>query len=335
MTSTWNQVKIQLEKTAFENKESQIIIDSLKDANKELLKEVNSLKEQMLQLEINPNTFPSQASSDLSLDNPEVKGRKMVEEFDPTPISQLSEKESGLIELVEKLPKSLEIDCDGDSIADLKSKNDSLSKILELAEMERETMKDNITRLEREYEELLDQSVMEDENHLGFDGAIVEFKVYYHSHVFNVYITFQHKLETQYAFKNEIREKELAEIRHQLSQKEAEFTQNKNKLEELININTNLQSMLEKSGPSVSNNHIPSSTVTDSINEDFELRKELKTQLLEFHTLKNKWSQDFQERCAKVVELENCLYETIKAYSSLAETPDFKVFFLFIGELDC
>jgi len=44
MSSKVNEFKIQLEKITFENKETTIVMDSLKESNQELSKEVEDLK---------------------------------------------------------------------------------------------------------------------------------------------------------------------------------------------------------------------------------------------------------------------------------------------------
>ncbi len=44
MSSKVNEFKIQLEKITFENKETAIVMDSLKESNQELSKEVEELK---------------------------------------------------------------------------------------------------------------------------------------------------------------------------------------------------------------------------------------------------------------------------------------------------
>jgi len=50
MSSKVNEFKIQLEKITFENKETTIMMDSLKESNQELSKEVEDLKVRINQI---------------------------------------------------------------------------------------------------------------------------------------------------------------------------------------------------------------------------------------------------------------------------------------------
>ncbi|KAJ3224587.1 hypothetical protein HK099_008196 [Clydaea vesicula] len=306
-----NDAKLQLEKALFDFKESSITIDSLKESNNELYKEIENLKKYISELESRPEYPTPSASPQPQQDKEQKKQERMAQmmaEFDPSNI--ILDKEQQMRETLSKLASMDDNTQPPTEAADIEQQHRDLHLIriqlaqsqqhiqeltLKVKEHEEKShhlaeskleLEEKLIGLESEYEQLLDRTIIEDEQHASVEmsTAIQDIKS---------------KLEAQFNNKREVQEKEIEELHIALDKKEEE-----NALEALNNAN---------------------GTSVDGFKKDEEidkLRKTMAQQLSEFDVMKKKLMRDLQDRCEKIVELELSLDETREQYTSLSSDPE-------------
>ncbi|KAJ3092491.1 hypothetical protein HK102_006685 [Quaeritorhiza haematococci] len=327
LTTTLTDVKVQLEKVSFENKESQIVVDSLKEANGELTKEIENLKKQIVELQSKQPV----AGAATAISEEEKKKRKeekmtqMMAEFDPSGLMADKEKqmrdtlsklaymnaETGIPSAPEDIAKQHQelleaksvLDQQAEMIQELLLKAKTASDDAAFLSKRKEELEAKLASLEQEYEELLDKTIQEEEQHASVDivNAIQDLKT---------------KLETQYSAKKEQSEKEMEELRVLMAKKDDELMKVQGQLSETQKSNTELKNTVDSLKRTAPNGTAPS----DLVKKDEEIEKMRKTmgqQLAEFDAMKKKLMRDLQNRCEKVVELEISLDETREQYNNI------------------
>ncbi|KAJ3292089.1 hypothetical protein HK104_005564 [Borealophlyctis nickersoniae] len=319
LNNTLSDLRVQLEKVSFENKESTIMVDTLKDANAEMAKEMELLKQQIIELQAAKPT--AQVSEEDKEKKKQEKMAQMMAEFDPS--ASMTDKEKQIRDNLAKLahmketskPPTTPEEIEAQHLELLEAKtqvatqeaiiNDLISKAktaqddVTLLSKRKEELESKLSSLEREYEELLDKTIQEEEQNASTD-------------VVNAFEDLKSKLELQYNTKRELQEKEVEDLKNQLHRKEDELaqlqTENQKTVEEL---KTTIESMKTAAPAAADGAPAPS-------NEEVEkLRKTMAQQLGEFDAMKKKLMRELQNRCEKVVELEISLDETREQYNNI------------------
>jgi kinesin family protein 5 len=181
MTSEVNGLRLQLQKISFESNENAITVDSLKEANQELISELEELKKNLVEIK-NAQNKANQS------DKEKKKAEKMAQIMSGFDVSnEMNEKERQIRDVLVKL----ELDGNGLSVEELISLRRDLSDSRALVEQHTKTIDDlteekkmieqkksdlegKFANLEQEYEELLDKTIAEEEAQIQKSADIDE-----------------------------------------------------------------------------------------------------------------------------------------------------------------
>ncbi|KAJ3069596.1 hypothetical protein HDU98_007346 [Podochytrium sp. JEL0797] len=331
--STLQELKLQLEKVSCDNKESVITIESLRDANGELEKEVDELKKQIIEIQVTAAAAPVEDPA-VAKNLAEVKElrkmekmQQMMSEFDPSGF--MTEKEKQIRETMTKLahmkenlqPPTTPEEIASQHIELIEAKTqlvhqdqiiNDLTASISSAQDEATTFKKKkeehekkIASLESEYQELLDKTIHDEEVQGGpqLSKTIQDIKS---------------RLEAQFNSKREAQLREINELKETLGKKTADITQLQSTLSATQKANEDMKTALS------SIKKVDGGTgETSQKDEELEkMRKHMANQLSEFDTMKKKLMRDLQNRCEKVVELEISLDETRDQYNSILKNSN-------------
>jgi len=315
MATELNEIKLQLEKVTYENKEGTIVMDSLREANQELNQELEQLKKTLMEMK----SAQKEGEKD---QKKQEKMAQMMMELDPS--GAISAKEKQIRDTLLKL-ESL----DGDSTATLTieelatlrrelSESRSLVSQLEqtISELhnenehltrKRDELEIRLTALELEYEELLDKTIAEEEasSNVDIQETIQELRS---------------KLESQYAAKKELQHKEMEEMKADMEKKTEELHKLHASVAELKRANEDLQTAIAEKEARAD----PRVDVAEKEKDMERIRKTMAQQLADFDVMKKALMRDLQNRCEKVVELEISLDETREQYNNVLKNSNNK-----------
>jgi len=308
-------LKLQLEKVTYENKDSAINLDSLRESHQETLNELEALKKQLVELKL------SQKEGDKEQKKQE-KMAQMLAELDPS--GAISQKEKQIRDTLKKFDS---LDTDGkatltveelaairrklaesettiaqheQTITELNHENEHLTRKRDEADIRLQT-------LELEYEELLDRTIAEEEANSSIDiGETIQ--------------ELRSKLEAQYAAKKDVQQKEIDELRQELERKNEELHKISSSLTELKREKEDLQNALTEKELKADVHK----DVADKEKDMERIRKTMAQQLADFDVMKKALMRDLQNRCEKVVELEISLDESREQYQNVLRNTNNK-----------
>ncbi|KAG9295474.1 hypothetical protein G9A89_013503 [Geosiphon pyriformis] len=325
MASELSELKLQLEKVTYDNKESAITVDSLREANIELTLELEQLKKSLLELKI------SQKEGDKEHKKQE-KMAQMLAELDPSGVISAKEKQirdtllklesidghgspaltqEELVSLRRELADSTSLVSQHEqTISELHYENEHLTR-------KRDELEIRLTTLEIEYEELLDKTIADEEANSKIDitETLQELRA---------------KLEGQYSAKKEVQQKEIEELKFELEKKNEELHKLNSALGELKRANQELQVILflkSDDTNAISDKEPRGEGRKDSAEKEKDMeriRKTMAQQLADFDVMKKALMRDLQNRCEKVVELEISLDETREQYNNVLRNSNNK-----------
>uniref|UniRef100_A0A1D1YRB6 Kinesin-like protein n=1 Tax=Anthurium amnicola TaxID=1678845 RepID=A0A1D1YRB6_9ARAE len=317
MASELNELKVQLEKVAYENKEGAITVDSLRESNLELATEVESLKKALAEHR------QSQKEGDKEQKKQE-KMAAMLAELDPSGV--ISKKEQQIRDTLLKLetigsdnssPLTMEelstlrrelsdskslVSAHEQTINELHYENEHLTR-------KRDELEIRLTTLELEYEELLDKTIAEEEannNNIDTTESIAELRG---------------KLEAQFVAKKEVQQKEIDELKQELEKKNEELHKLNSTLADLKRVNEELQTVISDKEAKAEGGQ---KNVAEKEKDMERIRKTMAQQLADFDVMKKALMRDLQNRCEKVVELEISLDETREQYNNVLRNNNSK-----------
>ncbi|EGF83199.1 hypothetical protein BATDEDRAFT_18361 [Batrachochytrium dendrobatidis JAM81] len=315
--SNMTEMQLQLEKVMFENKESLITVDTLKESKNELERTLDSLKKQILELQA--TKMPETKDDNEKEKRKQEKMAQMMAEFDPTAV--MDDKERQMRETLVKLSHMKETSKPPTDTEEIASQHFELLDVktqlahhqVEITELSglaasreaeistlrarKEEVETKLAALESEYEQLLEKTIQEEEQHFGGETS-------------NVVQDLKSKLEVQYGAKRDIQEKEIEELVSEKTKENQEL---------LSSVDTLRKTPGTTSGLSTEEGRTPALPALDvATTEEIEkMRKTMATQLIEFDAMKKKLMRDLQNRCEKVVELEISLDETREQYNNI------------------
>jgi kinesin family protein 5 len=309
MSTQISELRLQLERVEYENKESLIAIDIVKEQNQDLTQELEELKKNIVELR---SSSKDQAAEDKEKKKAE-KMAMMMAKFDAQ--GSFSEKDEQLRELVAKLDT---IDGDaGPLSADevtfirrslgegqilLRETMDKLRQSQEENEMilrRREEAEQRLGALEQEYEELLEKTIHEEENSdLDMAQSMADLKA---------------KLEAQYAAKRDAHLSEVVDLKQQIEHRNNEVRSLTSQLDGLKSVNEELKRAFAVTSAGIEGGK----NLAESAKDLERTRKAITIQLAEFDGVKKSMMRDLQNRCEKVVELEIQLDEIREQYNNV------------------
>ncbi|KAJ3056456.1 hypothetical protein HK097_006775 [Rhizophlyctis rosea] len=324
LNATLADLRLQLEKVSFENKESTIVVDTLKDANGEMAKEIEALKKQIIELQA-AKPIAGVVSEEDKAKKKQEKMAQMMAEFDPSAsmtdkekqirntLAQLAHMKENLqppttpeeieAQHLELLEAKTQLAQQESLIDDLLAKAKIAQEDAALLSKRKEELESKLSSLEQEYEELLDKTIQEEEQ----NGTAEEV---------SAFEDLKAKLESQYNTKRETHEKEVEDLKSQVSRRDEEISRLQNSVADNQKLTDELKSTIEalKVAPAATNGAADGSQSNEEVEK---IRKTMAQQLSEFDAMKKKLMRELQNRCEKVVELEISLDETREQYNNI------------------
>ncbi|KAG0291941.1 hypothetical protein BGZ96_004686 [Linnemannia gamsii] len=310
-------LKLQLEKVSYENKEGAITVDSLREVNQELSKELEELKKALMEMRL--------AQKDSSEGDKEKKKiekmAQMMADLDPS--GEISAKEAQLRETLFKLesPAGLSpeetiairkeiaqsrsiIEQHEQTISELNNENASLTQ-------KRDTLEMRLQAAELEYEELLDKTIADEEASSSID-------------VLETISELRTKVEAQYAAKRDQAQQEIEDLKQEVTRRNEDIQKLSINVTELRRGNEELKEQIERQNNHSSSGLWEGKDMTERERDMERIRKTMAQQLADFDVMKKALMRDLQNRCEKVVELEISLDETREQYNNVLRNSNNK-----------
>ncbi|CAG8960750.1 hypothetical protein HYFRA_00002286 [Hymenoscyphus fraxineus] len=294
LTGEVNEAKMQLERLTFENKEAQITMDGLKEANAELTAELDEVKQQLLDVKM------SAKETNAVLDEKEKKKAekmaKMMAGFD-LGADVFSDNEQAIKLAIEQVEALHVQSSAGEAIApqelnEIKSKLIETQGIVRQAELSlygnasdemsakrREELEARLEAVEKDYVDILERNLTEED--------ITEVK---------------EKLAAAYLNKQDASSELVQELKAELTQKSSE-------IQKFKAVNEDLQRRVKTGTVANGTPGIPNG-------------KTVQQQIAEFDVMKKSLMRDLQNRCERVVELEISLDETREQYNNVLRSSN-------------
>ncbi|KLO10673.1 kinesin-domain-containing protein [Schizopora paradoxa] len=317
ISSQLNDLRLQIERLDYDNKEGAITIDILKEQNQDANRELEELRQSINELKSN--------QKDPSLEDKEKKKQEkmalMMAKFD---VNAFSDKDDTLRSVLTKLDT---IDSDAglssltfeDVTTIRRQLAESQSLIRESVERLRQSQEESeiVTRrrdevesrlaaLEVEYEELLEKTIHDEENN--------------NSDVAESMAELKNKLESQYTAKREAHLNEVADFKQQLEMRGTEIRNLNATVESLKGVNEELKRAFAVTSAGIEGGK----NLAESAQDLERTRKAINVQLAEFDGVKKSLMRDLQNRCEKVVELEIQLDEMKEQYNNVIRNSNSK-----------
>lgn len=310
-------LKLQLEKVSYENKEGAITVDSLREVNQELSKELEELKKALMEMRL--------AQKDSSEGDKEKKKiekmAQMMADLDPS--GEISAKEAQLRETLFKFesPAGLSveetiairkeiaqsrtiIEQHEQTISELNNENASLTQ-------KRDTLEMRLQAAELEYEELLDKTIADEEANSSID-------------VLETISELRTKVEAQYAAKRDQAQQEIEDLKQEVARRNEDIQKLSINATELRRGNEELKEQIERQSNHSSSGLWEGKDMTERERDMERIRKTMAQQLADFDVMKKALMRDLQNRCEKVVELEISLDETREQYNNVLRNSNNK-----------
>ncbi|KAJ7155943.1 kinesin heavy chain [Mycena crocata] len=315
MSTQLNELRLQVERLNYDNKEGSITIDILKEQNADALSELEEVRKQIADLK----TAQKDASAEDKEKRKQEKMAMMMAKFDTQ--GAFSEKDEQLRAILGKLDT---IDSAGSlSQEDLTAVRRQLSEgqnmIRETVDRLRQSQEENemITRrrdeletrvaaLETEYEELLEKTIHDEEtSNVDLAESMTDLK---------------NKLEAQYAARRDAHISEVADLKQQLEMRNNEVRSLNASSESLKSVNEELKRAFAVTSAGIEGGK----NLAESAQDLERTRKAINVQLAEFDGVKKSLMRDLQNRCEKVVELEIQLDEIKEQYNNVIRNSNSK-----------
>ena len=295
LSSEVNELRMQLERVAFESKEASITMDGLKEANSELTTELDDVKQQLL------DAKTSAKETTLVLNEKEKKKAErmaqMMAGFDLGGDS-FSENEMKIRHCIEQVDSLHETSASGEMVAPdelklLKSQLLETQGIVRQAELSmhdrveisddrskrREDLEQRLAAAERDYEEILERNLSK--------ADVDEIK---------------DRLEKAYSNKRDAQISDVEGLRQDMA----------SKVEENQRLRASMDELQRRSKTSIMNG-----ASSPGLNG-----KTVQQQIADFDIMKKSLMRDLQNRCERVVELEISLDETRERYNNVLRSSN-------------
>ena len=291
LNSEVNDLRMQLEKVAFDNKEASMDLDSLKEANSELTAELDEVKQQLLDVRIS-----AKETSAVQDEKEKKKVERMAQMMAGFEIGEnaFSEHESKIrqwIEKVEKLQNANPVEMVApEELNNLKAMLTEVQGIVRQADLSisaaaessidsgrRKDLEDRLAAVQQEYEEMLERNLSE------ADAGEVK-----------------NKLSGLHTSRREQQSELLKDLRDDLSRKD----------EELHRLRSSAEA---QQSAKAMNGNTPTPAITS---------RSLQQQIADFDVMKKSLMRDLQNRCERVVELEISLDETREQYNNVLRSSN-------------
>ncbi|KIM49098.1 hypothetical protein M413DRAFT_59327 [Hebeloma cylindrosporum] len=319
MSSQLNELRLQVERLDYDNKEGIITVDILKEQNQDAKAELEELKKQISDLK----TAQKDASAGDKEKRKQEKMAMMMAKFDTQ--GAFSEKDEQLRQLLSKLDNmdqdAPEVLSSEDLTAIRRQLSEGQTSARETVERLRQAHEENdmitrrrdelearVTALEMEYEELLAEKTIHEEEVNNVDVA-------------ELMADLKNKLEIQYATKRDALLSEVADLKQQLEVRNNEVRSLNGSIDSLKSVNEELKRAFAVTSAGIEGGK----NLAESAQDLERTRKAINVQLAEFDGVKKSLMRDLQNRCEKVVvELEIQLDEMKEQYTNVIRNSNNK-----------
>lgn len=290
-----NELKMQLERVAFESKEASITMDGLKEANSELATELDEVKQQLVDVRM------SAKETSAVLDEKEKKKAdrmaQMMAGFDMGG-DAFSDNEIKIRRCIEQVQNLHDMSAAGDFVApdELRELKTSLTEAQDIirqadvsfnatAELDgdrnrrKDGLEERLASVEQEYEELLERNLTV--------ADIEEVKS---------------RLSALYASRRETQVQMIKDMREDLARKD----------EENHRLRINVQDSQRSAKNATPNGTVATAAASRTVQQ----------QIADFDVMKKSLMRDLQNRCERVVELEISLDETREQYNNVLRSSN-------------
>ncbi|KAL1721164.1 putative kinesin-1 [Schizophyllum commune] len=314
MATQVNELRLQVERLNYDNKEAAITIDILKEQQQDT---TNQLEEQN-KLIAELRTAQKDAGAEDKEKRKQEKMAMMMAKFDT---GAFSEKDDQLRAILNKLDS---MDSAGaltgeDLTAIRRQLSEGQNLVRETVDRLRQSQEENemltrrreelearVASLEAEYEELLEKTIHDEEtSNADLAESIADLKT---------------KLEAQYAAKRDAHLSEMVDLRQQLEMKTNEVRNLHATNESLKSVNEELKRAFAVTSAGIEGGK----NLAESAQDLERTRKAINVQLAEFDGVKKSLMRDLQNRCEKVVELEIQLDEIKEQYNNVIRNSNSK-----------
>ncbi|KAJ7063350.1 kinesin heavy chain [Mycena amicta] len=315
MSTQLNELRLQVERLNYDNKESLITIDILKEQNVDAASELEEIRKQVAEMK----SSQKDASAEDKEKRKQEKMAMMMAKFDTQ--GAFSEKDEQLRAILGKLDtidsaSSLTAD---DLAAVRRQLSEGQNLIRETVDRLRQSQEENemitrrrdelearVTALETEYEELLEKTIHDEEtSNADLAESMTDFK---------------NKLEAQNAARREAHISEVADLKQQLDLRNNEVRSLNATTESLKSVNEELKRAFAVTSAGIEGGK----NLAESAQDLERTRKAINVQLAEFDGVKKSLMRDLQNRCEKVVELEIQLDEIKEQYNNVIRNSNSK-----------
>ncbi|KAF7338258.1 Kinesin heavy chain [Mycena venus] len=297
MSTQLNELRLQVERLNYDNKEGVITIDILKEQNADALAELEEVRKQIAELK----TAQKDASAEDKEKRKQEKMAMMMAKFDTQ--GAFSEKDEQLQDLTAVRRQLSE----GQNM--IRETVDRLRQSQEENEMitrRRDELETRVAALETEYEELLEKTINDEEtSNVDLAESMADLK---------------NKLEAQYAARRDAHISEVADLKQQLEMRNNEVRSLNASAESLKSVNEELKRAFAVTSAGIEGGK----NLAESAQDLERTRKAINVQLAEFDGVKKSLMRDLQNRCEKVVELEIQLDEIKEQYNNVIRNSNSK-----------
>ncbi|ESK97002.1 kinesin heavy chain [Moniliophthora roreri MCA 2997] len=316
MSSQLSELRLQVERLDYDNKEGVITVDILKEQNADAKTELEELKRQISELK----SLQKDASAEDKEKRKQEKMVLMMAKFDAQ--GGFSEKDEQLRSILAKLDN---LDNEGFNLTQddltgirrqlaegqslVRDTVDRLRQSQEENEMltrRRDELESRVVALETEYEELLEKTIHDEEtSNADLAESMADLK---------------NKLEAQYAAKRDAHVSEINDLKQQLDMKINEVRSLNASIDSLKSVNEELKRAFAVTSAGIEGGK----NLAESAQDLERTRKAINVQLAEFDGVKKSLMRDLQNRCEKVVELEIQLDEIKEQYNNVIRNSNSK-----------
>ncbi|KAJ1957291.1 hypothetical protein EC988_000905 [Linderina pennispora] len=330
------QLKLELDKVSFSQKEAEITVDSLTEANNELTEQLNKVREEIEKLKVQADQEVSAADKEKLR---EARVAAMINDMDSA--KAISRHEAGMGDLLRALVEAGDDDSkkvelltkmrkDVDEMNDLLQERERyieelLAKNGDLAHQCEDT-DSKYERLLTDYEEMIEQSIAAEEQQNSRDTETInELKQKLEAHYTNKLNTQKAQLESTLSDLQR-RHEEVAKLNASIREMRSENRDLLARVEALAEEKTKAETALagaQKAGSSaigVADSSSVAATEHAMLKEREmqAMRRDMAQRILEYDTMRKSLMRDVQNRCEKIIELEMALDESREQVSQLS-----------------
>ncbi|KAG0145426.1 hypothetical protein CROQUDRAFT_658744 [Cronartium quercuum f. sp. fusiforme G11] len=318
MASDLNDLKLQVEKLSYENKEATILGDAIREQNNDLTNELEELKKTISELKSAQKTITDESKQ-------RKKAEKMAQLMAGFESTAISEKEDAIRATLQKLDDAANIDrpLTAEDLVLLKRQltdsqilanesNERAKKAqeeIDLLSRRKEELENRLGLLEQDYEDLLERA----------SAAVGAGGINGHDDI-NELEGIKAKLEAQTIAKREATMLEITDLKQQLDIKAHENRSLVVTIDNLKGANEELKRAFAVTAAGIEGGK----DLAESAKDMERIRKTMAGQLSEFDTMKKSLMRDLQNRCEKVIELEISLDETREQYNNVLRNSNSK-----------